>query len=373
MKKLLFVLTILLVLPFSVKADVYNKNDLIPVDSYASVDTDMFSYNDFSYSSVADGKGNCFINFNSITNKTSEKKPVSIDVLLFDENKKNIGLVSYCSLKDYGNRYEGVQLNGGDSSVYSIKVGTKYMALNKMPVDVKYIVVMDENKYCYIGGYTKYQGMTMEQILGQEKIKDKTNDFFSFLDNKDLMKNVLIIGGIVILLFSLGGLLNGIYSKLYGNNTIMSFVPVLNIYVLFRAAFGNVIGIIGFLVSCIVGVLYFLVSKVFLIPLIIIISIPLLVDIIKFFTGNYSLFIFGINFKKSSDTVKSSMENENIYSRPLDLTYSSEGVVQGDGTGSVDVGGNNSLLDDDVPNTPTNNNPTQTNNNEGSDLTNMYK
>ena len=48
---------------------------------------------DFSYSSVADGKGNCFINFNSITNKTSEKKPVSIDVLLFDENKNVLACV----------------------------------------------------------------------------------------------------------------------------------------------------------------------------------------------------------------------------------------------------------------------------------------
>lgn len=372
MKRLLLLLTLLFILPFSVDAVVYNKNDLIPVDNYASVDTDLFSYNDFIYSSAADSKGNCFINFNSITNKTLEKMPVSIDVLLFDENMKNIGLVSYCSLKDYGNQYEGVQINGGESSVYSIKVSTKYMALNKMPVEVKYIAVMDENKYCYIGGYTKYQGMTIEQILGEEKIKDKTNNLFSFLDNKELMNNVLIIGGVVVLLFALGGLLNSVYSKLYGNSTIMAFVPILNIYVLFRVAFGNVIGIIGFLISCLLGVLYIFISKVFLIPLIVIVTIPLLVDIIKFFTGRASLFIFGINFRKSSDTVKSSMESENVYSRPLDLTYSSEGIVQGDGSGSVDIGSNNSLLEEDS-NTTVNNNSNQTNNNGGSDLTNMYK
>ena len=162
MKKFIYYLFIIVVLftPIFVFGEEYKTSQLIPVDTNATVSTEKFTYQDFSYRSSLDGSGNTIISFNSIINNTISKTPVSVNILLFDNDQKNIGIVTYCSNKDYGSNYEGFKLNGNQAAPFSIKISNnKYFVKGKGPGDVKYISILDENKYCKIGGYNNYEGL----------------------------------------------------------------------------------------------------------------------------------------------------------------------------------------------------------------------
>ena len=92
--KLLFVgIFIILIFPLFVSADDYEVQTLIPINTHATVRTDKFIYNDFYYTYFADGQDGV-ISFSSITNNTVSKTAVSINILLFNEEQKNIGFVT---------------------------------------------------------------------------------------------------------------------------------------------------------------------------------------------------------------------------------------------------------------------------------------
>ena len=67
--------------------------EIIPVGESATVDTEMFAYKDFSYTPTVNEKDYGRVTFESVTNKTSKKVPVSIDLLLFNSERKNIAFV----------------------------------------------------------------------------------------------------------------------------------------------------------------------------------------------------------------------------------------------------------------------------------------
>ena len=199
MKKILLFL-VLLLLPVMVYAE--DVKTLIPVDTKVSVKTEKFDYNNFIYNSKIDEKGNSKITFDSIKNNTISKVPVSINILLFDSNKKNIGYLTYCSDKDYDSNYSGFKLNGNGSSSFTINVVSKYFVTGNSTSDVKYISVLDENSYCQVGGYDKYKGLTLDEIVNGTP-NDERNEiekFISDLEEKGLMPIIIIsLVGIAVL------------------------------------------------------------------------------------------------------------------------------------------------------------------------------
>ena len=193
MKKLMFLL-VLLLLPIMVYAEDYEVKTLIPVDTKASIKTDKFDYNNFVYNSSVDEKGNSLITFESIKNNNVIKSFVSINILLFDSNQKNIGYVTYCSDKDLDSKYSDFEIPGKGSVPFSINVVSKYFVEGKSTSDVKYISVLDDNKYCQIGGYDKYKGQTLDEIVNGVGYKEESgvNRFINELQAKGLMSIIII-------------------------------------------------------------------------------------------------------------------------------------------------------------------------------------
>ena len=205
MKKFMFLL-VLLLLPIMVYAEDYEAKTLIPVDTNASVKTLKFDYNNFVYNSKIDDKGNSLITFESIKNNNVIKSFVSINLLLFDEGKKNIGFVAYCTDKDLDSNYADFELAGKSSAPFSIRVVSKYFVSGKSSKDVKYISILDDNKYCQIGGYDKYKGLTLDEIVNGVNKKEISgvSRFIIELQEKGIMTYVIIglvsLGVLVILI-----------------------------------------------------------------------------------------------------------------------------------------------------------------------------
>lgn len=203
MKKIIFLL-VLLMLPVMVYAE--DVQTLIPVGTKASFKTENFDYNNFVYSSSVDEKGNGLITFESIKNNGVTKKPISVNILLFGEDQKNIGYVTYCTDKDLDSNYSGYKLNGNSSAPFSIKVVSKYFVDGKNSKDVKYISIYDDNKYCQIGGYDKYKDLTLDEIVNGVTTKKEVNSvtkFINDLQEKGLMPIIILVlvGIAVIVIF----------------------------------------------------------------------------------------------------------------------------------------------------------------------------
>ena len=194
MKKFMFLL-VLLLLPIMVYAEDYEAKTLIPVDTNASVKTLKFDYNNFVYNSKIDDKGNSLITFESIKNNNVIKSFVSINLLLFDEGKKNIGFVAYCTDKDLDSNYADFELAGKSSAPFSIRVVSKYFVSGKNSKDVKYISILDDNKYCQIGGYDKYKGLTLDEIVNGVNNKKEVSGISRIiieLQEKGIMTYIII-------------------------------------------------------------------------------------------------------------------------------------------------------------------------------------
>ena len=180
----------------NVYADDYKTNTLIPVNTVASVETDKFDYKNFVYNSTVDAKGNATIKFETIQNNTLSKTAISINVLLFDESKKNIGFLTYCTDKDVSSDNAGFKFKANQAVPFTISVTKRYFVEGKLPKDVRYIAVRDENRYCQIGGYDNYKGLTIEEILnGPETTKKGLSfpDFSSYIN----MTLILVLFAII--------------------------------------------------------------------------------------------------------------------------------------------------------------------------------
>lgn len=205
MKKIMLLLVLLLA-PIMVYAEDYKEKTLIPVDTVASVKTEKFDYNNFIYNSSFDSKGNSLITFESIKNNTITKKPVSINILLFGDDQKNIGFLTYCTNKDLDSNYSDFELAGNSSAPFSISVVSKYFVDGKTSKDVKYISVLDDNKYCQVGGYDKYSGLTLDEIVNGVVTKKNDNDIHKYiveLQESGMMMYIIIglVGLAVLVIF----------------------------------------------------------------------------------------------------------------------------------------------------------------------------
>ena len=233
MKKIVFLL-VLLLLPVMVYSEENNINissftdstavkTLIPVDTKVTVKTEKFDYNNLVYNSKVDSKGNSLITFESIKNNTVSKTPISINILLFDNNQKNIGYVTYCTDKDLSSNYSGYKLAGNNSVPFSINVVSKYFVTGRSAVDVKYIAVLDENKYCQIGGYEKYKDLTIDEIVNGVGNKDKESDITKFINS--LKENglvpiiIIVLVGIAVLVIIIM-IISSVLKKVKNNRII---------------------------------------------------------------------------------------------------------------------------------------------------------
>lgn len=261
-KGLLFIL-VFFSFCFNVEASTYSVKELIPINELATVETDTFTYQDFLYSSSIDSKGNASINFNQIINKTSDTVPVSIGVLLFDGDKKNIGYLTYCTNQDFDSDFNQFKLKAKEGASFSITVSSRYFTTREYvednipkkekykPSDVRYIAVMDENKFCKIGGYSNYQDLTIEQINNGQTANDRIllRDIPKQIINIGIPLVVVIVGLTFLVYFIYCSFLDSLHKKMFQKGTILSFLPFTNFYILLKVVFGPVVGIILFLVS----------------------------------------------------------------------------------------------------------------------------
>ncbi len=299
----------------NVNAQEYKVMELIPVDSAATVTTERFLYSDFVYNSNLDSKGNNVINFNSIKNISDSKASVGINILLFDENKKNIGYVTYCSKKDLDSDYYDYQLSPQQDSSFSVRVTKKYFANGDdlAASAVKYISVYDDNKYCHIGGYAKYEGLTIEEISGGavtyttsegEKI---SSDVVDLLFNSIGKLIFVVIGILLVSLIVCGVILNALYKRMYAKTTPMAYIPLLNNYIAVKMAFGEMVGkfyLVGF---CLGFVLAFVGINILAMAVSFLSIVSFVVVIIKLITKKYDLFYYEPSIKNSAN-LKNNMD-----------------------------------------------------------------
>ena len=163
-----------------VKAANYTMKELIPERTKTTIRGETFLYKDLSYNEG-------IISFGLIKNNSKEKAKLSISVGLFDQNKKNIGTVNYCS--------ESVAVAPKEEKEdYVIDVSSSQLATGKSYKNIKYISVLGENITCRTDGAQDYIGETVEQI-GMAKNT-------SVGDNTMLLVRILeVISAIIIILF----------------------------------------------------------------------------------------------------------------------------------------------------------------------------
>lgn len=315
LKVLLFIFVFFCVA--NVNAQSYDVGTLIPVNNSATVETDTFTYNDINFNNY-DNSGYRLISFQSITRKSSGNSPIpiSINVLLFDSNEKNIGYVTYCSEKDYDGDYSGYTIKSSQSSPFTIKLVKKYF-VNKDDTlksqytfnDIAYYSVLDDNHFCKVGGYDKYKGLTLEQINSGELNNAKTKKTFNFSDIIPSISGgvlVIIISLLIVFiaLFIFGSILNALYKRMYAEKTALAYIPIANSYVCVKLAFGKIVSLVYIILFFVSIPLSFVgIGMIFSSLLGVFCSIAFIVVIIKLITKKYDLFYFEPSVKSNINQV----------------------------------------------------------------------
>ena len=304
-RRFTFLIIILCGLFFNVNATEYKTSTLIPIKDVATIKTSYFDYNDISYGNV-DSNGYTLFNFSSITNNSGSKKPVyvSIDILLFDENKKNIGYVTYCSKSDLDSNYTGYTLKRDESSPYSIQLLKKYFIDGKGVQDIQYYSILDDNKDCRNGGYNKYAGLTLEEITTNklsDDYKPIDNNPFSKLnlpDEFNISPKIIAVATsitflvIITLFFVVGFILNLLYKKMFFDGTFLAYLPITNIYITIKLAFGKIIASIYIILFLCSMYLFYRGLTLLMIILLFVFIFAFLLDIVKLITKKYNLLYF---------------------------------------------------------------------------------
>ena len=93
-----------------------------------------------------------------------------VKYLLDDENKVNIGYLTYCTDKDVSSDNNRRKIAPNETISFDIAVTKRYFPTDNDkdngPSKVKYISIMDDNPYCTVGGYSKYLGLSHDEIVG---------------------------------------------------------------------------------------------------------------------------------------------------------------------------------------------------------------
>ena len=323
--KILLLLVLLFCFYYNVDAKDYNVKELISISDTATVKTDTFTYNNIKYVPLAEGAKYAKFNFESVVNNTDKSIPVSIDILLFDKDKKNIGYVTYCSKKDYSSDYANFELKGKATTAFSINIEKRYFVvvdekkeIFKEAKDISYYSVYDENVYCHIGGYDKYKGLTLEEIDKGELAEKKTTPteeisvFKDSIDFKSLLKYAIIL----IVVYGVTGIvLNELDKRMNATSSPIAYLPIGNNYVSMKLAFGDLIAKI-YVVCLFISIVLYVLSIRFLLYLFgFASSVAFIIDIVKLITKKYDLLIFEPvthNYVGNNSNVESVPSNDNI-------------------------------------------------------------
>ncbi len=276
----------------SVSALNYDTYILIPADTPATVKTEIFEYTDFTYHSTPNERGNCSVEFQSITNLTQFKKPISINILLFDANRVNIGFLTYCTDKDVSSDYNGFKLLPGQASPFVINVTPRYMVEGKAPADVRYIAVMDENDYCQIGGYSKYEGLTIQEIYGGSVVPEHKpgyhfRDILKYFRDADLQVIVVTAAIVFFIAITFGVVINLFHKKLFLKYSPWAYVPIANAYIAAKMLCGTVIAkyFVGYTIISVI--LFFFNFNFFIMVDLVVLLFMFLVIAFKLITKRY--------------------------------------------------------------------------------------
>ncbi len=211
MKKSLLLITIIILGAFiSVNAANYKIKELIPINIETTIVTNHFSYKSFKYDDnreAGDTLHNNAIVFSGIKNLTDEEKPITISIGLFNENKKNIGTIHYCSSKDENPK----NLASKEEIPFRIDIDKKYLKEGTTVKDIKYIAVISDNINCHTGGSDEFIGQTVEEI---GMFKNTSIDD----DSKLFIYIMLGVGGLLLLLFLWRFVFTTYYDNMDGND-----------------------------------------------------------------------------------------------------------------------------------------------------------
>ena len=362
----------------------------------SSATTDTFTYNNVGYVYDQNSDTSLF-NFGSITNNTDKSQYVSVNILLFDKDKKNIGFVTYCSEKDLDGDYSQFKIKSKESVPFVIKVSNKYFVSEKSSKDVAYYTVLDENIYCHIGGYDKYKGLTLEEITKGKVADAKKTPQQEFINISGKINYTLIFTYIMIIIVTYvvtGIILNELNKRMNATSTPIAYLPIGNNYIAVKLAFGSIIGKIYILLLFISIILFVVGFNIIYYILTIVSSIAFIIDIVKLITKKYDMLVFEpvtksyVNSNLSDNTNNQSdsyvvntlsenqinvgQDNSAVSSNQNDLEVSSGNgneiidlnydAPEGEGTVALNSNSNSSVgtVEDNK-------------NGEGSDLSNLFK
>ena len=349
MKKLFFLYLIMHFWFIPVMAQEYDVHEFIPIDNEASVHTEKFDYHNFVFSTQVDDKGNHLLKFDSIHNNTRSRSAVSINLLIFDENKKNIGFLSYCSDKDMKSDNSGFKIDGGTAKAFQIIIDSNYFVTGKTIMDSSYVVVLDDNKYCRIEDSNQYANLTLDEIIGEDESSTFIKVFQDFFSNVELLVIILVVIVSFIIIVLLGFLLNSLYRKMYGVKTILSFIPLVNMFIAMKLAFGNIVASVYIAFFIISLVIYFFKIKILLYIFLGLFIVSIIVVIIKIITGKYDLFYLEPAMEQDDNILSSndSYKEEAVYLDYNDLTSTDTQITLEDSMKRNDTNNYLSDLDDD--------------------------
>lgn len=301
---------------FTINVNAEELNTLYPVDSVISIQTKNFSYKEMKFNSgVKDRNGYPVISFGSITNNSKSTKPIpiSIDILMFDSSQKNIGFITYCSEKDLDTDYSGAVIRQNESLPFNLSIVKKYFVKEKSYSDVAYFSVLDDNEYCKVGAYDKYEGLTYEEIKNGITKTEKSP--------ADNINNLVFslgagVGFIVVFIFILlfvyiiyGVILNALYKRMYAEKTVLAYLPFTNIYITIKLAFGSMIAKIYMILYFLSFGLVFLHLEILTAILSLVSGVAFIFVIIKLITGKYDLLYFEPSVNNTNNNVGSNEHN----------------------------------------------------------------
>lgn len=273
---------------------VEDQNKLYSISESSSTATNIFTYNSMSYTYDPNSDSSQF-NFGSIVNNTDKSQYVSINILLFDKNKKNIGFATYCSEKDLDGEFSQFKIKAKESVPFNIKVSNKYFIEEKSSKDIAYYSVLDENVYCHIGGYDKYAGLTLEEISKGKISETKKTLQQEVIELSGKINYALIFTALLILIVSYvvtGIILNELNKRMNATSTPIAYIPIGNNYLAVSLAFGTIIGKIYLMALVASFVLFFFGFRFLYYILSFVSSAAFILDIIKLITKKYDLLVF---------------------------------------------------------------------------------
>lgn len=154
MKKIITYIVLFITLFTTINANAanYELKELIPLGIKTTIVTKHFSYRQLYYDKETNK-----IHFTTIKNIFDTELPLSISIGLFDENKKNVGVIYYCD-KDNNRLAPGAEIP------FDIEVTSDYLGKEKTKADIKYIAILEDNYTCKTDKSQIYVGQKVNDI-----------------------------------------------------------------------------------------------------------------------------------------------------------------------------------------------------------------